>query len=253
MLVESKLVEKNMRYSIDFEDMERKIVENNVKAYILCNPHNPVSRVWRKEEVEKVLEICKKHNVLLISDEIHQDLIFKGLENTSLINYVPQYNRILVATAASKTFNLAGCQNSFILIADEKMREQFDEYTLRNKTISGNSFGYIAVEAAYKCGKPWLEEVKSIIYASHLYIKEELEGFKGIRVSDLEGTYLMWIDIREALGNRDIHEFMEKKCKLDFDYGEWFGGKEYEGFIRFNLATSKEITEKAVAAIKENL
>ena len=252
-LVESKLIEKDMKYSIDFDDMEKKIAENNVKAYILCNPHNPVSRVWRKEEVEKILEICKKHDVLLISDEIHQDLIFGGLENTSLINYVNEYRKILVATAASKTFNLAGCKNSFIIIADEKMREEFDKYTLSNKTLSGNPFGYIAVEAAYKYGKQWLEEVKSIIYSNHIYIKKELEGYKGIRVSDLEGTYLMWIDMREALGDRDVHEFMEKKCRLAFDYGEWFGGKEYEGYIRFNLATSEEIIKKAVDAIKNNL
>lgn len=252
-IVESKLVEKDMYYSIDFEDMEKKIVENNVSAYIFCNPHNPVGRIWRKYEVEKILEICKKHNVLLISDEIHQDLNFAGIENTSLINYFREYKNIIVATAASKTFNLAGCKNSFVIIENEELRAKYDDYTLRNKTLSGNPFGYIAVEAGYKYGKEWLEEVKGIIYENFKFVKKELDGYKKIRVAELEGTYLLWIDIREALEGRDIHEFMEKECKLAFDYGEWFGGKEYEGYIRFNLATSKEIVEKAIAAIKENL
>lgn len=252
-IIESKLIEDNMYYSMDFEDMERKIKENNVSAYILCNPHNPVGRVWRKEEIEKIVEICKKNNVLIISDEIHQDLNFKGLENTSLINYFEEYDNIVVATAASKTFNIAACKNSFIVIKNKELRDKFDEYTLRNKTLSGNYFGYLAVEAAYKYGKAWLNEVKDIIYKNFEYVKSELDGYKGIRVASLEGTYLLWIDMRSALSGRDIHEFMEKKCKLAFDYGEWFGGKEYEGYIRMNLATSIDIIKEAVEEIKKNI
>ena len=252
-IVTSKLIEEDMKYSMDFEDLEKQIERYRVKIYILCNPHNPVGRVWRKEEIEKIVEICKKHNVILISDEIHQDLNFKGFENTSLVNYFDQYENIIVATAASKTFNLAGCKNSFIIIENEKLRKKYDEYTLQNRVSAGNPFGYIAVEAAYKYGKPWLEEVKDIIYKNYEYVKSELEGYKGIRISELEGTYLMWIDMRSALDGRDIHEVMEKKCRLAFDYGEWFGGEKFEGYVRMNLATSQEVIKGAVEAIKKEL
>ncbi|WP_101772415.1 MalY/PatB family protein [Peptostreptococcus faecalis] len=251
-LVESSLVEDNMVYSIDFNDFEEKIVSNNVKLYILCNPHNPVSRVWRKEEIQKIVEICEKHNVIIFSDEIHQDLTFNGLKNISLINYINKYKKIVVATSASKSFNLAATANSFLMIPDEDMRKIFDKFTLEIRMQSGNPMGYIAVEAAYKFGGEWLEEVKEIIYNNYLFVKDKLKDYKGIRVSELEGTYLMWIDMREATGNRDIHEILEKKCKISVDYGEWFGGEKYEGYIRLNLATSPKILEEAVESILSN-
>ena len=253
-LIMSDLIETNGTYTIDFSDFEKKIVEEKVALFILCSPHNPVGRVWKREELETLLNICKKHNVFVISDEIHHDLTYADNEHIPSAT-IGDYDDVLITlTAPSKTFNLAACQNSIIIIPDEGLRQKWDTFINQIRVTEGNAFGYVAAEAAYKEGRPWFEEVKEIIYGNYLYMKESLESaLPNIVVSPLEGTYLAWIDLKNYVKAEDITDFMQKKCKLAFDYGDWFGGDQFKTHVRMNLATSRENVEIAVKAIVENM
>ena len=253
-LIASDLAEENGAYTIDFADFEKKIIDEKVSLFILCSPHNPVGRVWKREELETLLNICRKHNVFVISDEIHHDLTY-GEHNHIPSATIGNYDDMLITlTAPSKTFNLAACQNSVIIIPDETLRDKWDTYVNQIRVTEGNSFGYVAAEAAYKEGRPWFEEVKEVIYGNYLYIKETLERvLPEITVTPLEGTYLAWIDLKNYVNENDVVDFMQKKCKLAFDYGDWFGGDKYKTYVRMNLATSRENVEKAVESIIQNL
>lgn len=253
-LITSDLINEHGVYSIDFEDFEQKIIDNHVKLFIFCSPHNPVGRVWKKEELEKLIAICKKHHVFIISDEIHHDLLAPGQKHIPIASIADYDDSLITVTAPSKTFNLAGCQNSIIIIPDEKLREKWDAFTTSIRVTSGNTFGYLAARAAYTDGRPWLNEVNEIIHNNYLYVKETFEKeLPKLVVSPLEGTYLLWIDFGAYLSFDEMKDFMQKKCHLAFDYGDWFGGEKFGTHIRMNLATSKENVEKAVMAIIENL
>ena len=249
-LVTSELINTDGNYSIDFDDFEQKIIDNNVKLFIHCSPHNPVGRVWTFEEQKKLLDICRKHNVFVISDEIHQDFVYGNHTHIPSLK-VGEYNDMMITLcAASKTFNLAAGQNSIVLIPDESIRKKWDTYITGIRVLSGNPFGYIATEAAFTNGRPWFEELKEIIYGNYLYLKDTFaKEAKDIIVSPLEGTYLVWIDMSAYLQGEELKEFMQKKCRLAFDYGDWFGSKNADNFIRMNVATSRENVEKAVETI----
>lgn len=253
-LITSDLINDHGVYSIDFEDFEQKIIDNHVKLFIFCSPHNPVGRVWKKEELEKLIAICKKHHVFIISDEIHHDLLAPGQKHIPIASIADYDDSLVTVTAPSKTFNLAGCQNSIIIIPDEKLREKWDAFTTSIRVTSGNTFGYIAARAAYTGGRPWLNEVNEIVHNNYLYVKETFEReLPKLVVSPLEGTYLLWIDFGAYLSFDEMKDFMQKKCRLAFDYGDWFGGERFGTHIRMNLATSRENVETAVQAILAHL
>lgn len=253
-LISSELVNTNGIYTIDFEDFEKKIVENNVKLYILCSPHNPVGRVWKEEELTRLFEICEKHNVKIISDEIHHDIIIgenAHAPSASVANGKFSES-IITLTSASKTFNLAGMKNSFVIIENEEIRKKFDSFVESINDDTGNMLGYCAIEAAYNNGEEWLETVLDIIKDNYKYIVEKLEKeLPKVKVTPLEGTYLAWLDLSEHLGKvgeAEMKEFIETKARLAVDYGEWFGDGG-RGFIRLNLATKPEFVEKAINGI----
>lgn len=253
-LITSDLINDHGVYSIDFEDFEQKIIDNHVKLFIFCSPHNPVGRVWKKEELDKLVAICKKHHVFIISDEIHHDLLAPGQKHIPIASIADYDDSLVTVTAPSKTFNLAGCQNSIIIIPDEKLREKWDAFTTSIRVTSGNTFGYIAARAAYIGGRPWLNEVNEIVHNNYLYVKETFEReLPKLVVSPLEGTYLLWIDFGAYLSFDEMKDFMQKKCRLAFDYGDWFGGERFGTHIRMNLATSRENVETAVQAIVTHL
>lgn len=253
-LITSDLINDHGIYSIDFEDFEQKIIDNHVKLFIFCSPHNPVGRVWKKEELDKLVAICKKHHVFIISDEIHHDLLAPGQKHIPIASIADSDDSLVTVTAPSKTFNLAGCQNSIIIIPDEKLREKWDAFTTSIRVTSGNTFGYIAARAAYTDGRPWLNEVNEIVHNNYLYVKETFEReLPKLVVSPLEGTYLLWIDFGAYLSFDEMKDFMQKKCRLAFDYGDWFGGERFGTHIRMNLATSRENVETAVQAIVTHL
>lgn len=253
-LINSELVNKDGRFYIDFEDFEQKIIDNDVKAFILCSPHNPVSRIWTPDELTQVLDICRRHNVAVISDEIHHDLTFGGAVHTPTLTLAQDDDRIIMFTAASKTFNIAAFRNSFAIIRDPEIRAKWDEFTQAMRVSSGNPMGYIATEAAYRYAKPWLEEVKEVIYGNYLYIKEEFaEKLPQVVMTPLDATYLAWADFSAYLKPEEIESFMQDKCRLAFDYGSWFGGESSGSFIRINLATRRENIEEMVRRITSNI
>lgn len=253
-LIESDLVNENGVYHIDFEDFEQKVIENEVKLFILSSPHNPVGRVWTRDELSKIIEICRRHNVFIISDEIHHDLTFADHTHIPLATIGDNDDMIITLTAPSKTFNLAACQNSIIIIPDASLRETWDQFAHGIRLENGNAFGYIAAEAAYTNGRPWLLEVKKLIYSNFLYMKEALESARPeLRISPLEGTYLAWIDLGAYVKPSELRDFMQKKCRLALDYGDWFGGERFGTFVRMNLATSRESVEYAVNALISQL
>ena len=253
-LITSELVNEDGKYTIDFEDFEKKIIDNDVKAFILCSPHNPVARVWTKEEPTRMFEICHRHHVYVISDEIHQDFVFGDKMQTPSYQVTEHWDEMVAITAPSKTFNLAGGQNSFVIIADEKLRARWDDFAKRIRLMTGNAFGFVAAEAAYKGGQDWLDKVKKQIVDNDQYLRELFkENLPEIVVTPLEGTYLVWIDLRAYVKPEDTREFIQKKCRLAVDFGDWFGGEQFNGFIRMNLATSRENVEIGAKRIMDGI
>lgn len=253
-LIESPLMRLEDHYELDYEDFERKIKEQNVKLFIFCTPHNPVGRVWKKEEIVKVLDTCKKYGVYVIADEIHQDIIMDGYQKVTAAA-TGNYDEIMVTlTAATKTFNLAGCQNSIVVIPNESLRKRYDDYLTRLRITGGNAFGYIAVQSAYEGGRKWLDEVLNIIEENYHLMKSILEEkLPKVWISKLEGTYLMWIDLGAYVSADEIESVIQKDCGLAVDYGSWFGGEAYGTFIRVNLATREENIRLAAEKIVEAL
>ena len=253
-LISCDLVRKDKVYHIDYADFEKKIVDNKVKLFILSSPHNPVGRVWKKEELEQLLAICRKHQVFVVADEIHHDLIMPGYEHTEILNIPGYTDMMVVLTAGSKTFNLAGCKNSFVILPDEKLRQEYDDFLATLRIRGGNAFGYVAVAAAFGGGRPWLEGVIDIIHKNAQYVEETLaEKLPEAVVSPLEGTYLQWVDLGAYVKPNETQELIQNKCRLAVDYGEWFGGERFGSFIRLNLATSPENIKEAVSRIVKNL
>ena len=252
-LVACQLVHQDGQYTVDLAAFEAAIAENQVRLFIMSSPHNPVSRVWRREELAAMLNICKKHGVLVLSDEIHQDLTFDGHKHIPSATAGDYSHMVITLTAASKTFNLAGCQNAFVVLPDAKLRKAYDAFTKRIHIREGNPFGYIAVEAAYRGGKAWLQQVQEIIWNNYGYLREQLAiHLPKACVTPLEGTYLMWVDFAAYLQPEEMERFFEETCGIAVDYGAWFEG-DGQSHIRINLATSRENVEKAFSSILQGL
>ena len=252
-LVACQLVHQDGQYTVDLAAFEAAIAENQVRLFIMSSPHNPVSRVWRREELTAMLDICKKHGVLVLSDEIHQDLTFDGHKHIPSATAGDYSHMVITLTAASKTFNLAGCQNAFVVLPDAKLRKAYDAFTKRIHIREGNPFGYIAVEAAYRGGKAWLQQVQEIIWNNYGYLREQLAiHLPKACVTPLEGTYLMWVDFAAYLQPEEMERFFEETCGIAVDYGAWFEG-DGQSHIRINLATSRENVEKAFYSILQGL
>ena len=238
-------------FTIDYDEVEKKIVENKVKLFIQCSPHNPAGRVWKEEELARILEICKKHNVLVISDEIHQDIIMKGYKHipSAIVANGKYADNLITVSAASKTFNLAGLIHSNIIISNAELRKKYDEEIKKINQTEINILGMLATQVAYEKGSEWLENVKEIIEDNFNYLKTELnKHIPEITITNLEGTYLVFLDLRKIIPIDKVKEFIQDKCNLAIDFGEWFGAS-FKGFIRINLATDPEIVKKAVESI----
>lgn len=255
IMIENELIEKEGYYTIDFEDFEKKIRENNIKLFILCNPHNPVGRVWRKEELEKMAEICLEYDVKIFSDEIHSDLILKGYKFNSILSLDEKYKKIIIAaTAPSKTFNIAGLTSSMVLIPDEDMREVYSKVSQSLSIGLLNIFGLTAIEAAYKHGEEWLEEVMSYIEDNFDYMISFIkENMPNVKCRKPEATYLGWLDFRKIFTKQDeLDDFLINRAKVALNSGITFG-KKGEGFVRINLGCPRTILEEALKRIKNAL
>ena len=250
-VVNSSLILRNNHYEIDFDDFERKIVQENVKMFILCSPHNPGGRVWTKQELQKISEICLAHNVLVVSDEIHSDITFGSNVHTVYGSLSEQaLKNSIICTAPSKSFNLAGLQFSNIFIADEKLRKAFSKELDKTGYDEPSVFGIVAATAAYSEGADWFDSVKSYIWENILFAKKYIEeNAPQIKVLVPEGTYLLWLDFsKTGLSDSEINDRVLNKAKVWLDSGSMFG-KEGQKFQRINCATPRIILEDALKRI----
>lgn len=254
-LVTCELTNTDGRYTIDYEKFEKDIVDNDVKLFIQCSPHNPAGRVWTEDELDTVLGICKRHNVLVVSDEIHQDIILGDKKQipSAIVKGGKYADNLITVTAPSKTFNLAGLLNSHIIIENPEIRAQYDNYAKTVNQTEVNIMGLTAAQAAYTQGEDWLEGALSVMRENYEYVCKTLkEGAPKIVVTPLEGTYLMWLDMRAYLDPDSVKDFTQNKCRLAVDYGEWFGS-QCKGFIRLNLATEPKYVKAAIENIIKNI
>jgi cystathionine beta-lyase len=237
-VVNNSLVYKNGRYEIDFDDFEKKITENNVKLFILCNPHNPVGRVWTKEELTRIGIICLKHKVIVISDEIHSDFVYGGNKHTPFASISKYLSDITITcTSPSKTFNLAGLQLANIFIENEGIRKAVYKEIRKTGYSNPNTMGIISAQAAYEHGREWLDEL--VLYLSDNISKTKsllAEKAPKLKVIEPEGTYLLWIDFKAlGLSDKKLDDLIRNRAKLWLDGGTMFG-EEGKGFQRINIA-----------------
>lgn len=242
------LIYEDHAYTIDFDLLEKLAAEDSAKMLIFCNPHNPVGRVWTREELKRVGGICKKHGVRILSDEIHFDLIMPGHSHT-VFSTVEGMEDVIVCTAPSKTFNLAAMQTSNIVVPDKNIREKFRELL---GFTGPAALGLEACRIAYTQCKPWMEEMLSVIWNNYEFAKSFIEErLPEIKVIDLQGTYLMWLDCT-ALGKtkEELEEMMVQKAELFLDEGYMFG-EEGAGFERINIACPQWVLKAALERLEK--
>lgn len=253
----NQLVLKDGHYEIDFADFEDKIISGGVKLFILCSPHNPVGRVWTREELIMMGDICMKYGVIVVSDEIHADFIYEGHQHLVFADLKEAYlDKTITCTAPSKTFNLAALQISNIFIADREKRHRFKKAITRSGYSQPNIMGLVACAAAYKHGGDWLEALK-------VYLKDNLEFTREFLAREIpeakliepEGTYLVWVDFGQVsafkgMTQKEMDKFMIHKAGVWLDGGTMFGAGG-DGFQRFNIACPRAILEKALKKIAE--
>ncbi len=252
-VVENNLLETENGYEIDFDHFEELASDPSNRLFILCHPHNPVGRVWTKEELQKIGEICVRHNVIIISDEIHSDLTLFGHKHIPMASISNEISNITITcTSPSKTFNLAGLSTAYIIAENSDLLKAMRKYILGNHLHMGNTFGALALEAAYNESEDWLKALIEYLENNARYVKKFLEEkLPEVKVSDLQGTYLMWIDFRAwNLRAAQLREFMTTKAGLGLNDGLSFG-RNGEGFMRLNIATSRIILEKALNNLYE--
>lgn len=250
-LVTSNLIYENNRYELDFEDFEAKL-KDGIKLFILCNPHNPGGRVWTNAELEKLGDLCVKHECLIVSDEIHSDLVFKPHAHTPIASIKEEFNDITATfVAPSKTFNLAGLQASAVIISNKELKTKFKEVQQQQGFFTLNTFAIAGMEAAYRGGEAWLEQLlyyldENMEIATD-FIKENLTALKPMKA---DATYLLWIDCRAlGLSDEDIKEKLLYKGKIALEPGTKYG-EGGEGFVRMNLACPRETLLEGLERLK---
>ncbi len=249
-LVVSNLINNNYHFEMDFKDIENKIVKNNVKMLILCSPHNPVSRVWNKAELEKLFAITHKYSVIVVSDEVHSELIMPGFHFIPSLSFKKYQNDIITINAESKTFSLALFNHCHIVIPNKKFRKEIDEYQNAHHIASPNAFNGLSSYYAYKYGEDWLDGFKKTVYENYLYLKKSLKDYCDL--NDLEGTYLAFADFSKSIKEGNAANKLYESANVYLNAGDMYG-KGYENWVRFNLATSLDNVKKACRRIKKAL
>ena len=248
VLYNELLLNEHHRYEINFDDLEAKLADPNTKMFILCNPHNPGGRVWRKEELTKIGELCLKHEVLIISDDIHSDLLLFGNEYTPIASISKEIaENTITCIAPSKTFNLAGLQASALIIPNASLRRKFNSTLQLHGLFGLNTLGTDAMEAAYKHGNDWLDELITYLEENVTEVENIInEKLPQLNVMRPESTYLIWIDARSLHKTDDeIKELLYKKGKLALEPGSKFG-ENGAGFLRMNIACPKETLQEGL-------
>lgn len=251
-LVENELLYQDGRYFIDFEDFERKIVENRVKLFILCSPHNPVGRIWTLEDLQRMGKICQAHNVYVVSDEIHCDFAFEAHPHHIFLSAVPELaDRTIICTAPSKTFNLAGLQVSNIWIPGEDVRRKFALEIDRCGYSQLNALGLVACQAAYAGGGEWLEQCQKYLRANLDFLRDFLaQHIPQIRLVEPDGTYFAWLDCSGlGLDRRTLNDLVINRAKLWLDAGHIFGQNSGQ-FQRLVLACPRATLQQALERLE---
>ena len=249
-LITNSLVEKDGLFEIDFDQLEKDFVEEDVKLYVLCNPHNPGGRVWEKEVLEKIGQLCQKHGVLLVSDEIHQDLALFGNKHQSFNTVNEDFKEFsLILSSATKTFNIAGTKNSYAIIENPKLRVAFQKRQLANNQHEISGLGYLATEAAYRYGEDWLSELKELI-EKHINDVVDLFGKETkIKVMKPQGTYLIWLDFSAYdISDEELRKLLRDEAKVILNRGLDFG-EEGALHARLNVAMPTSVLEEVCQRI----
>ena len=249
-LITNSLVEKDGLFEIDFDQLEKDLVEEDVKLYILCNPHNPGGRVWEKEVLEKIGQLCQKHGIFLVSDEIHQDLALFGHKHHSFNTVNPDFKEFaIVLTSATKTFNIAGTKNSYAIIENPKLRVAFQKRQLANNQHEISGLGYLATEAAYRSGENWLTELKELIEKHINYVVDVFGKETKIKVMKPQGTYLIWLDFSAYdISDEELRSLLRDEAKVILNRGLDFG-EEGALHARLNVAMPTSVLEEVCQRI----
>ncbi len=253
VLVNSPLVLQDGVYHMDYEDIEARIIENDVKLFLLCSPHNPVGRVWTREELIRLGDICMKHGVLVVSDEIHADFVYPGHRHFVFADLKPEYlEHTVTCTAPSKTFNLAGLKTSNIFIADAAVRKAFISEMWAGGVSDINVLGMLACQAAYAHGAAWLEELKLYLADNISLVRTFLaKRLPQIHLVEPQGTYLLWLDFRDlGITDAELDTLITEKAKLWLDPGPMFG-PEGSGFQRINVACPRVTLQRALEQLEK--
>lgn len=251
VVVENRLVEQDGVWSVDFNDFEEKVKE--CRMFLLCSPHNPLGIVWTPDELRKMAELCIAHDVLLISDEIHSDLIFHGKKHTPTAMISDEIaGKVITCISATKTFNLAGLQASTTIFPNREMKEQFDKFWGSMDIHRNNAFSSVAMEAAYREGEEWLEQLLEYISGNFEFIKTYCEtNIPSIKPNVPDATYLVWLDCRElGMSNEELRRFMIEDAGIGLNEGYTFG-RSLSGYMRLNAACPRSVLEKALGQLKE--
>ena len=249
-LITNSLVEKDGLFEIDFDQLEKDFVEEEVKLYVLCNPHNPGGRIWEKEVLEKIGQLCQKHGVLLVSDEIHQDLALFGNKHQSFNTVNEAFKEFsLILSSATKTFNIAGTKNSYAIIENPKLRLAFQKRQLANNQHEISGLGYLATETAYRYGEDWLTELKELIEKHINYVVDLFGKETKIKVMKPQGTYLIWLDFSAYdISDEELRKLLRDQAKVILNRGLDFGE---EGVLhaRLNVAMPTSVLEEVCQRI----
>ena len=251
VIVENPLIESGDGWKIDFEDFEDKV--KNCKAFILCNPHNPLGIVWSREDLRRMAEICISNHVMMISDEIHSDIIFHGkthIRTASISKEIGEH--VITCVSVTKTFNLAGLQASTTIFPTLEMKQDFDRYWSGMDIHRNNAFSSVAVETAYREGREWLDQLLEYLDKNFLFIKEYCDKYiPGIKPNIPDATYLVWLDCRGlGMTNEELRRFMIEEAKIGLNEGYTFG-RSLTGFMRLNAACPRSVLEKALKQLRD--
>ena len=249
-VVESPLKEQDGRWIIDFEDFEEKAKE--AKVFFLCSPHNPLGIVWTREELERMCHICIANNVLIVSDEIHSDLVFHGKKHIPTATLSPEIAaHVISCISGTKTFNLAGLQASATIFPHQELKARFDKFWFNLDIHRNNAFSTIAMEVAFNEGEEWLEQLLGYIGGNFEFIKDYCAAnIPQVKPNVPDATYLVWLDCRGlGMGNEELRDFMIRKAGLGLNEG-WSFGRSLSGFMRLNAACPRPVLEKAMEQLK---
>ena len=249
-MVSNPLILERGRYRMDFDDLERKASDPRVRMIFLCNPHNPVARVWNREELQQLGDICARHDVLVVSDEMHGDLVFPGHTYVPFASLGPEHAaNSITCLSPAKTFNIASCCCAFTVISDDVKRTAFQVENSRLTVNKNNAFANVAMEAAYKDGEPWLTAVLAYLVRNIDLVRHHLTTMPGVELIEPEGTFLLWLDFRQlGFQQDDLTAFLRTKANWAITPGHAFG-EEGAGFARLNIACTHARLEAALGQL----